>query len=229
MGERIWGSPTYNSGQVNAFDKILFTFLMKYLRRQLKAHRTYTLLGRPWYIMLNHLFFRSSASRTHRLLSTNYQSQHPPILFDLILQSDWAAAKKRVTNHPHEARYKHPRGYTMLHCTVESGAPIEFVEAMVNAFPQGVEMKDWKGRTVLDMCLYQETKEFLNKYSNTDSTSEGADEDAAANSSSSQMYDDKLYIIQQIHKISDEATSLEASCQRLRKEIDVLIAKMKHI
>lgn len=114
----------------------------------------------------------------------------------------------------------------MLHCTVESGAPLEFVEAIVNAYPQGVEMRDWKGRTVQDMCLYQETKEFLKKYSsNTDSTSERTD--AAANSSSSQMYDDKMHFIQQIHKISDEVSSLEASCQRLRKEMDVLIAKMK--
>ena len=45
--------------------------------------------------------------------------QSPPPLFDLILRSDWNAALKRVEQYPREAHYRHPRGFTMLHCAVE--------------------------------------------------------------------------------------------------------------
>jgi len=45
----------------------------------------------------------------------SYDPPHPPILFDLILRADWKSALKRISSHPIEARYRHPRG---THCYI---------------------------------------------------------------------------------------------------------------
>jgi hypothetical protein len=143
-------------------------------------------------------------------------------LFDLILKSDWAAATKRVSSHPNEARYKHPRGYTMLHCAVESGAPLDFIKAMVHAYPEGVDMKDWKGRSVQDAALYEETTEFFKQYNSTNAN------DTEPIKGPRLMNDDNvLKIVKQVQKISNEVSSLEKSIQQLRNEMDVLVATLK--
>lgn len=113
----------------------------------------------------------------------------------------------------------------MLHCAVESGAPLECVKAMVHAFPEGVKMKDWKGRNVADVALYDETKEFLRKYetgsmSTTVSTEDSITRPALLNES-------KLDIVQQLERTSNAISLLEQSCEQLRKDVDLLIAKLK--
>jgi hypothetical protein len=147
--------------------------------------------------------------------SYNYPPQHPPTLFDLILKSDWAAASRQLAINPQEARYKHPRGYTMLHCAVESGAPLEFIQAMVNAYPEGVNLKDWKGRSVEEACLFPETKDWLRRFCNQSASSKS---DATITT---------LDILHQLEKISSDVSSLERSCRNLQINVDALIAKLK--
>lgn len=158
-----------------------------------------------------------------RLFSSGFDTS-PPILFDLILRSDWSAATRRVLIHPDEARYRHPRGYTILHCAVESGAPLEFVKAMVNAFPEGVGIRDWKGRSARDVALYNETKDFLNRAENNDACGSST----VLVDSSSGKPDENSEVLLRIEKISGEVSSIESSCKRLRKELDLLIAELKN-
>jgi hypothetical protein len=112
----------------------------------------------------------------------------------------------------------------MLHSAVELGAPLEFVEAMVRTFPEGFKVKDWKGRLVGDVVLYNETKEFLSR------ALRGEGNDVTNNVMADQSLiseQDKLQILQQMEKVSGEISSLKKSCQRLSKEIDLLIAELK--
>lgn len=109
----------------------------------------------------------------------------------------------------------------MLHCAVESGAPLDFIKAIVNAYPEGVEMKDWKGRSVEEAALYDETKEFFRQYKNISKI--GTDSIAHA-----VLTDDKINkVVRQVKKISNEVSTLEKSIQQLRKEMDLLIDELK--
>ncbi|KAL3787898.1 hypothetical protein HJC23_000140 [Cyclotella cryptica] len=158
-----------------------------------------------------------------RLFSNGFDTS-PPILFDLILRSDWSAAMKRVSMHPNEARYRHPRGYTILHCAVESGAPLDFVKAMVNAFPQGLGIKDWKGRSPRDVALYNETKDFLNKAEHNELSGSAKVLVDSPSVEAGENYE----VILQIERLKGEVSLLESSCQRIRKELDSLITKLKN-
>lgn len=110
----------------------------------------------------------------------------------------------------------------MLHCAVESGAPLDFIKAMVHAYPEGVDMKDWKGRSVQDAALYEETTEFFKQYNSTNAN------DTEPIKGPRLMNDDNvLKIVKQVQKISNEVSSLEKSIQQLRNEMDVLVATLK--
>ena len=116
----------------------------------------------------------------------------------------------------------------MLHCAVESGAPLECVKAMVHAFPDGVKMRDWKGRNVVDIALYDETKEFLSKYERGNvmgTTTSTVSKEAITHPAL--MTENKSDIVQQLEKTSNAISSLEHSCNELRNDIDILIAKLK--
>jgi hypothetical protein len=146
--------------------------------------------------------------------------QSPPPLFDLILRSDWNAALKRVEQYPREAHYRHPRGFTMLHCAVESGAPLEVITAIVHAFPGSLMQKDWKGRRAEDVALYNETKDFLRGIDSS-KVNPVTCTDASANTLACDE------VVHQIEKLSKELLAIETRCSVLRTEMDVLIAKLK--
>lgn len=161
-----------------------------------------------------------------------YQPPTPPILFDMVLRNDWSNVLQRVKSHPHEASYRHPRGWTALHCSVEAGAPLDVVEAIVEAFPKSLNMKDWKGRRADEVALYPETKDYLKKNNSGDK----AMTERVTNNSSSCQYDDETLesasrtqmsnispeLEEQIVKVSEELVRLEETCQSLRKELTSL-------
>ncbi|KAL7464505.1 hypothetical protein ACHAXS_004842 [Conticribra weissflogii] len=152
----------------------------------------------------------------------------------MVLRNDWSSVLERVKSHPHEVSYRHPRGWTALHCSVEAGAPIDVVESIVEAFPKCLDMKDWKGRSAEEVALYQETKDFLKE--KIAMYLVAAEQEVTKNSSSGQ-YDDKTleYVVSgaqnrngspefhvQIEKISNELARLEDTCRSLRKELRYL-------
>lgn len=153
----------------------------------------------------------------------SYDPPHPPILFDLILRADWKSALKRISSHPIEARYRHPRGYTLLHCAVEYQAPVELIDKMVKAHPEALEMKDWQGRSIVDVAIGNETKAFLEKLSKNDLqqtqndvVEEGETEEMGSNLSLSQM-----------KAISKQLLEIETSCKSLRIRLNGLIEQVR--
>jgi hypothetical protein len=95
---------------------------------------------------------------------------------------------------------------------------------MVNAFPEGVGIRDWKGRSARDVALYNETKDYLNRAENNETSGSAT----MPVDSSSVTPDENNEVLLRIEKISEEVSSLESSCQRLRNELDSLIAKLKN-
>ena len=160
-----------------------------------------------------------------------YDPSPPPILFDMVLSNDWTSALKRVKSHPHEASYRHPRGWTPLHCAVEVGAPLEFVQAVVEAFPKGLKLKDWKGRSAEEVALYNETRDYLkqvNKPSENVSNIDYLPSEKSVIMETATSDGVKLHAIApQIEKISTELLSMEKTCRSLRKELDGLIEVVK--
>ena len=149
---------------------------------------------------------------------SSYEPAHPPILFDLVLRSDWKSALKRVSSHPIEARYRHPRGYTLLHCAVEYGAPVELLDKMAKAHPEALEMKDWQGRSIVDVAVENDTKVFLEKLSQKDlqQTQGTTNDEVGSNLSLTQM-----------KAISKQLLEIENSCHRLRIQLDALVDEVK--
>jgi hypothetical protein len=96
---------------------------------------------------------------TRRAMS--YTPMSPPPLFDLCVRQSFDAALERVRTHPHEARFKHPRNWTALHCCVEHVAPLHLVKAIYKAHPESLTAKDWQGTTPEEAAVDLETKEFL--------------------------------------------------------------------
>eukprot|EP00985_Skeletonema_marinoi_P004487 scaffold1955_cov122-Skeletonema_marinoi.AAC.15 len=153
---------------------------------------------------------------------SSYNPAYPPILFDLVLRSDWKSALKRVSSHPIEARYRHPRGYTLLHCAVEYGAPVEMIDKMAKAHPEALYMKDWQGRSIADVAIDNDTKVFLEKLSQSQDDlhqtqqEEGKTEEFDPNLSSPQ-----------IKAISKQLLDIETSCHKLRIQLDALVDKVE--
>jgi hypothetical protein len=153
---------------------------------------------------------------------SSYNPAHPPILFDLVLRSDWKSALKRVSSHPIEARYRHPRGYTLLHCAVEYGAPVQLIDKMAKAHPEALFMKDWQGRSIADVAIDSDTQVFLEKLSQSQDDlqqtqqEEGKTEEVDSNLSSSQM-----------KAISKQLLEIETSCHKLRTQLDALVDKVE--
>lgn len=152
---------------------------------------------------------------------SSYDPPHPPILFDLVLRSDWKSALKRVSSHPIEAKYRHPRGYTLLHCAVEYGAPVELIDKMTKAHPEALEMNDWQGRSIVDVATDSDTKVFLEKLAQiglqqTQLVEEGETDGVGSNLSLTQM-----------NAISKQLLEIETSCRTLRNQLDALTNELK--
>ena len=155
---------------------------------------------------------------------SSYEPAHPPILFDLVLRSDWKSALKRVSSHPIEARYPHPRGYTLLHCAIEYGAPVELIDKMAKAHPEALEMKDWQGRSIVDVAVENDTKMFLEKLSLNDwqQTQQQNDDDVEKGTTTGSNLS-----LTQIEAISKQLIDIETSCHRLRIQLDALVDELK--
>eukprot|EP00986_Skeletonema_menzelii_P006054 scaffold2287_cov135-Skeletonema_menzelii.AAC.5 len=149
---------------------------------------------------------------------SSYEPAHPPILFDLVLRSDWKSALKRVSSHPIEARYRHPRGYTLLHCAVEYGAPVELIDMMAKAHPEALEMKDWQGRSIVDIAIENDTKVFLEKLAQNDLQQTQQQNDVVKGETSEEVGSNLS--LTQMEAISKQLLEIETSCQRLRIQLD---------
>mmetsp|Transcript_10777 Transcript_10777/g.23380 ORF Transcript_10777/g.23380 Transcript_10777/m.23380 type:complete len:240 (-) Transcript_10777:122-841(-) len=105
--------------------------------------------------------YRSVVHVRFQQFSTPSAVGPPPRIFDFIIQLRFDEVLKRVQSHPHEASYPHPRRWTALHACAEYGAPVEVVKALVSAYPDALEMKDWRGHKPVDIALSDELKEYL--------------------------------------------------------------------
>ena len=157
---------------------------------------------------------------------SSYEPAHPPILFDLVLRSDWKSALKRVSSHPIEARYRHPRGYTLLHCAVEYGAPVELIDKMAKAHPEALGMKDWQGRSIVDVAVENDTKIFLEKLSLNDLQPETKQQNDDVEKETTTEKRSNLSLVQ-IEAISKQLIVIETSCHRLRTQLDALVDELK--
>ena len=164
---------------------------------------------------------------------STYDPPHPPILFDLVLRADWKSAIKRISSHPIEARYRHPRGYTLLHCSVEYQAPIELIEMMAKAYPEALMMKDWQGRSIVDVAVNNETKTFLEQLSkrnphnmqNDDEDEE--DDDAGKGISADETGGPNNLSLSQMKSISKKLLEIETCCHKLRAQLDSLTDELE--
>ena len=155
-----------------------------------------------------------------RLLSTPRIVGPPPQLFDFIIQLRFDEVLKRVKSHPHEVSYPHPRRWTALHACVEYGAPIEVVEALVHAYPDALNMKDWRGQTPLDVALKDELKQYL--ASIDIETVESSDADGIIQMDNlivEAAPENSHNVLQHIDKISQQVANLRRQCDSLEDEI----------
>ncbi len=162
---------------------------------------------------------------------SSYDPPHPPILFDLVLRADWKSAIKRITSHPIEARYRHPRGYTLLHCSVEYQAPTELIEMMAKAYPEALMMKDWQGRSIVDVAVNNETKAFLEKISKSTlhnmQDDDDDDEDDTGKGISEETGGPNNLSLSQMKSISKQLLEIETCCHKLRAQLDSLTDELE--
>jgi hypothetical protein len=157
----------------------------------------------------------------------SYDPPHPPILFDLILRADWKSALKRISSHPIEARYRHPRGYTLLHCAVEYQAPVELIDKMAKAHPEALEMTDWQGRSIVDVAIDSETKAFLEKLlSQNDDLQQTQQHHDVVEEGTTEEMGTNLSSLSQMKAISKQLLEIETSCKSLRIQLDGLIEQV---
>ena len=180
-------------------------------------------------------FLLRQQQQTRKLATANpppssYDPPHPPILFDLVLRADWKSAIKRITSHPIEARYRHPRGYTLLHCSVEYQAPIELIEMMAKAYPEALMMKDWQGRSIVDVAVNNESKTFLEQLSKRTlhkmQNEEEEEEDAGKGISAKETGHINLSL-SQMKSISKQLLEIETCCHELRTQLDSLTDELE--
>lgn len=172
--------------------------------------------------------FPGVAAAGIRLLSTPRIVGPPPQLFDFIIQLRFDEVLKRVKSHPHEVSYPHPRRWTALHACVEYGAPIEVVEALVEAHPDALNMKDWRGQTPTDVALTDELKEYLTSVdveSLLGKETEGTDTEGVNqidNPTADGTPANPQRVLQHIHKISQQVTNMRRQCDVLDEQIRIL-------
>jgi len=94
---------------------------------------------------------------------------------------------------------------------------------MVKAHPEALEMKDWQGRSIVDVAIGNETKAFVEKLSKNilqqtqnDVVEEGETEEMGSNLSLSQM-----------KAISKQLLEIETSCKSLRIRLNGLIEQVR--
>ncbi|CAB9499854.1 expressed unknown protein [Seminavis robusta] len=180
-----------------------------------------------------------------RSRASSYYPQPPPPLFDLCVRRAYGEALERVRAHPHEARFKHPRNWTALHCCVEHVAPLKLVKAIYEANPQSLTTTDWQGLTPQDAAVDLETKEFLRQQTELHQTAKNdtgnsttIEEATGAiseqgTSSTGTIYDkanDPMLlgkVLVHANSLSDKISELNETTRALQNEVDALKATLK--
>ena len=176
--------------------------------------------------------------------SFSYIPMAPPPLFDLCVRRSFDEALERAQTHPHEAKFKHPRNWTALHCCVEHVAPLSVVKAIYKAHPESLTTKDWQGITPEEAAVDPETKEFLRqalqdvrKSHTTNNSNIIGDEKkgntatsatasvAANNNSNDPMLLGKVLV--HANNLSEQVSELNSKTEKLQKEIDELKATLR--
>lgn len=161
----------------------------------------------------------------------------PPPLFDLCVRRSFNEALERAQTHPHEARFKHPRNWTALHCCVEHVAPLPVVKAIYEANPESLTTKDWQGITPEEAAVDIETKEFLKqalqdrlaKASSEDSALKKHTEATIINASISVSNDPMLLgkMLAHANNLSEQVSELHTKTGKLQKEMEELKATLR--
>ena len=157
-----------------------------------------------------------------------------PTLFDYILQKRFDSVLDRAKSHPGEARYPHPRRWTALHACVEYDAPLEVISEIIRAYPEALEIKDWRGKTPLEIAVKSKHRKFLKSFDPNALEDEGnipskgeevhfSDEPFTANGTSSAKHESVEELVNQlggrITQLAAQCKSLEADVVRLRNAI----------
>ena len=154
-----------------------------------------------------------------------YTPAIPPPLFDLCVRQDFTQALERVRSHPHEARFKHPRGWTALHCCVEHVAPLDLVQALCEAHPPALSTKDWNGKTPVESAVDPATKEFLQKVMDGGKWEPTVPLDA----SSVEPHVDLQKVLKHVNEMGAQVESLRTTSESLQKELDALKATLRSL
>ena len=111
-----------------------------------------------------------------------------------------------------------------MHCAIEYGAPVELIDKMAKAHPEALEMKDWQGRSIVDVAVENDTKMFLEKLSLNDwqQTQQQNDDDVEKGTTTGSNLS-----LTQIEAISKQLIDIETSCHRLRIQLDALVDELK--
>ena len=70
----------------------------------------------------------------------------------LIKMRNWSSATKKLASNPKSAAKARPDGYLPIHFACECGAPQEFIQALIDAFPLSIHATTWIGRTPFDLA-----------------------------------------------------------------------------
>lgn len=165
-----------------------------------------------------------SGSCKQRVLLRSFSSYAPlssPPLFDMCVQKSFDRALERARTHPHEAKFKHPRNWTALHCCVEQVAPLDLVKAVYEANPDALTTKDWQGLTPVEAAVDLETKEYLTSALKNLQEKKETDPVGSGNTN---VKDPMLIgkIISHVNSISNEAKELRKTTEKLEKELKEL-------
>lgn len=155
-----------------------------------------------------------------RAFSSYYNPTTPPPLFDLCVRKDFKGALNRTRTHPHEAKFKHPRGWTALHCCVEHVAPLEVVQAIYRANPESATAKDWNGLTPAEAAVDLETQEFLEQAmaGNVPTTTEDVSAEGLLAASNVELQK----VIAHVNTLSSQAAALALASESMQTEIEAL-------
>jgi hypothetical protein len=181
---------------------------------------------------LTRTFLQSTRRR-----AMSYTPMSPPRLFDLCVRQAFDAALERIRTHPHEARFKHPRNWTALHCCVEHVAPLELVKAIYQAHPESLTAKDWQGITPQEAAVDLETKEFL-KQETAQRREHGHAVKATPERNSAMLgihagaVNDPVLlgkILAHATNLSEQISNLQKTTTGLQREVEQLMATLKAI
>mmetsp|Transcript_10865 Transcript_10865/g.13302 ORF Transcript_10865/g.13302 Transcript_10865/m.13302 type:complete len:714 (+) Transcript_10865:85-2226(+) len=80
-------------------------------------------------------------------------------LYELARSAQFYEMVSRAQTHPSEAKYQSVEGNTALHCCARKNAPIEAIQAIIDAAPSTINIKDLHGNTPLDVAVICDANE----------------------------------------------------------------------